>query len=220
MLVFVPVFAGITIASGGIASGGIYNMMILGASELFAGLTDSFLMPILSVTAVLAVSGSVFPNVSVESIVKLIKKLITWGMTVAMTLFTGFTTMKCTLAAKTDGAAAKTAKFIISGFVPIVGGAVSDAYSTVRGSFDVIRSTVGTAGNIAILIFVVPPLIELLVFRGVMWIGTAAAELLSADSLVRLMKGIDSGLAIAQSVLVCYSVMLILCTGILVQSFS
>ena len=220
MLVFVPVFAGITIASGGIASGGIYNMMILGASELFAGLTDSFLMPILSVTAVLAVSGSVFPNVSVESIVKLIKKLITWEMTVAMTLFTGFTTMKCTLAAKTDGAAAKTAKFIISGFVPIVGGAVSDAYSTVRGSFDVIRSTVGTAGNIAILIFVVPPLIELLVFRGVMWIGTAAAELLSADSLVRLMKGIDSGLAIAQSVLVCYSVMLILCTGILVQSFS
>lgn len=220
MLVFVPVFAGITIASGGIASGGIYNMMILGASELFAVLTDSFLMPILSVTAVLAVSGSVFPNVSVESIVKLIKKLITWGMTVAMTLFTGFTTMKCTLAAKTDGAAAKTAKFIISGFVPIVGGAVSDAYSSVRGSFDVIRSTVGTAGNIAILIFVVPPLIELLVFRGVMWIGTAAAELLSADSLVRLMKGIDSGLAIAQSVLVCYSVMLILCTGILVQSFS
>ena len=220
MLVFVPVFAGITIASGGIASGGIYNMMILGASELFAGLTDSFLMPILSVTAVLAVSGSVFPNVSVESIVKLIKKLITWGMTVAMTLFTGFTTMKCTLAAKTDGAATKTAKFIISGFVPIVGGAVSDAYSTVRGSFDVIRSTVGTAGNIAILIFVVPPLIELLVFRGIMWIGTAAAELLSADSLVRLMKGIDSGLAIAQSVLVCYSIMLILCTGILVQSFS
>ncbi len=220
MLVFVPVFAGITIASGGIASGGIYNMMILGASELFVGLTNSFLMPILSVTAVLAVSGSVFPNVSVESIVKLIKKLITWGMTVAMTLFTGFTTMKCTLAAKTDGVAAKTAKFIISGFVPIVGGAVSDAYSTVRGSFDVIRSTVGTAGNIAILIFVVPPLIELLVFRGVMWIGTAAAELLSADSLVRLMKGIDSGLAIAQSVLVCYSVMLILCTGILVQSFS
>lgn len=219
MLVFVPVFAGITIACGGTLSGGAYSMMILGASELFTALTDKYLMPVLGVTAVLAVSGSVFPNVSVDGIVKLIKKLITWAMTVSMTLFTGFAAMKCTLAAKTDGAAVKTAKYLISGFVPIVGGAVSDAYSTVRGSFDVMRSTIGTAGNIAVLLFILPPVIEILVFRGVMWIGTAAAELLSADPLVRLMKAIDSSLAIVQSILICYSVMLIICTGILIQSF-
>lgn len=219
MLVFVPVFAGITIACGGTLSGGAYSMMILGASELFTALTDKYLMPVLGVTAVLAVSGSVFPNVSVDGIVKLIKKLITWAMTVSMTLFTGFAVMKCTLAAKTDGAAVKTAKYLISGFVPIVGGAVSDAYSTVRGSFDVMRSTIGTAGNIAVLLFILPPVIEILVFRGVMWIGTAAAELLSADPLVRLMKAIDSSLAIVQSILICYSVMLIICTGILIQSF-
>lgn len=219
MLVFVPVFAGITVACGGTLSGGAYSMMILGASELFTALTDKYLMPVLGVTAVLAVSGSVFPNVSVDGIIKLIKKLITWAMTVSMTLFTGFAAMKCTLAAKTDGAAVKTAKYIISGFVPIVGGAVSDAYSTVRGSFDVMRSTIGTAGNIAVLLFILPPVIEILVFRGVMWIGTSAAELLSADPLVRLMKAIDSSLAIVQSVLICYSVMLIICTGILIQSF-
>lgn len=219
MLVFVPVFVGITIACGGTLSGGAYSMMILGASELFTALTDKYLMPVLGVTIVLAVSGSVFPNVSVDGIVKLIKKLITWAMTVSMTLFTGFAAMKCTLAAKTDGAAVKTAKYLISGFVPIVGGAVSDAYSTVRGSFDVMRSTIGTAGNIAVLLFILPPVIEILVFRGVMWIGTAAAELLSADPLVRLMKAIDSSLAIVQSVLICYSVMLIICTGILIQSF-
>ena len=220
MLVFVPVFAGITIACGGTLAGGAYSMMILGASEFFTALTDRYLMPVLGVTAVLAVSGSVFPNVSVDGIVRLLKKLITWIMTVSMTLFPGFAAMKCTLAAKTDGAAVKTAKYIISGFVPIVGGAVSDAYATVRGSFDVMRSTIGTAGNIAVLLFILPPVIEILVFRGVMWIGTAAAELLSADPLVRLMKGIDSSLAIVQSVLICYSVMLIICTGILIQSFA
>ncbi len=220
MLVFVPVFAGITAACGGALSGGAYSMMILGASELFTALSDKYLMPVLGVTAVLAVSGSVFPNVSVDGIVRLIKKLITWAMTVSMTLFTGFAAMKCTLAAKTDGAASKTAKYIISGFVPIVGGAVSDAYATVRGSFDVMRSTIGTAGNIAVMLFILPPVIEVLIFRGVMWISTAAAELLSADALVRLMKAIDSSLAIVQSVLICYSVMLIICTGILIQSFA
>ncbi len=217
ILVFVPVFTGITVASGGITTAGIYNILILGASELIVELSRHFLIPVLSITAVLAVSGSIFPNVSLESIVGLLKKIITWGMTISMTLFTGFVSMKCTLGGKADGVATKTARFLISGTVPVVGGAVSDAYATVKSSFDVIQGTVGTVGVIAIIVIMLPPVLELLIFRCIMWTGTAAAELFSADPLVKLMKGIDSGLAVAQSVLVCYSVIFILCTGILMK---
>ncbi len=217
ILVFVPVFTGITVASGGITTAGIYNVLILGASELIVELSRHFLIPVLSVTAVLAVSGSIFPNVSLESIVGLLKKIITWGMTISMTLFTGFVSMKCTLGGKADGVATKTARFLISGTVPLVGGAVSDAYATVKSSFDVIHGTVGTLGVIAIIIIMFPPVLEILIFRCIMWTGIAAAELFSADPLVKLMKGIDSGLAVALSVLVCYSVIFILCTGILMK---
>lgn len=217
ILVFVPVFTGITVATGGITTAGIYNVLILGASELIVELSRHFLIPVLSVTAVLAVSGSIFPNVSLESIVGLLKKIITWGMTISMTLFTGFVSMKCTLGGKADGVATKTARFLISGTVPVVGGAVSDAYATVKSSFDVIQGTVGTVGVIAIIIIMLPPVLELLIFRCIMWTGTAVAELFSAEPLVKLMKGIDSGLAVAQSVLVCYSVIFILCTGILMK---
>ncbi len=217
ILLFVPIFTGITVVSGGITTAGIYNVLILGASELIVELSRHFLIPVLSVTAVLAVSGSIFPNVSLESIVGLLKKIITWGMTISMTLFTGFVSMKCTLGGKADGVATKTARFLISGTVPVVGGAVSDAYATVKSSFDVIQGTVGTAGVIAIIIIMLPPVLELLIFRCIMWTGTAAAELFSAEPLVKLMKGIDNGLAVAQSVLVCYSVIFILCTGILMK---
>lgn len=217
ILVFVPVFAGITVMSGGITTAGIYNLLILGASELIVSLSESFLIPIVSVTTVLAVSGSVFTGVSLESIIGLLKRIITWGMTVTMTLFTGFVSMKCTLGGKADGVASKTARFLISGTVPVVGGAVSDAYATVRSSFDVIQGTVGTVGMVAIIIIMLPPVLELLIFRAVMWTGTAIAELFSAEALIKLMKGIDSGLAVAQSVLVCYSVIFVLCTGILMK---
>ncbi|MDE5862681.1 MAG: stage III sporulation protein AE, partial [Ruminococcus sp.] len=169
------------------------------------------------ISTVLAVSGSVFPDMSLNSIINLLKKLITWGMTVTMTLFTGFVSMKCTLGGKADGVASKTARFLISGAVPVVGGAVSDAYATVKSSFDVIHGSVGTVGVIAMIIIMLPPVMEVLVFRIVMWVGTAIAELFSTEPLVRLMKGIDSGLAVAQSVLVCYSVIFVLCTGILMK---
>ncbi|MCM1506833.1 MAG: stage III sporulation protein AE [Ruminococcus flavefaciens] len=217
ILVFVPVFAGITVIAGGITTAGIYNLLILGASELIVKLSESFLIPIVSVSAVLAVAGSVFPSVSLNSIIGLLKKIITWGMTIAMSLFTGFVSMKCTLGGKADGVASKTARFLISGTVPVVGGAVSDAYATVKSSFDVIQGTVGTAGIVAIVLIMLPPVLEVLVFRVVMWIGTAVGELFSAEPLIKLMKGIDSGLAVAQSVLVCYSVIFILCTGILMK---
>ncbi len=216
--VFVPIFSGMTIASGGALTGSVYNTAALGVSEVITALSAGYLMPLLSMTAVLAVTGSVFPASCVDNIASMLKKIVTWGITIVMTLFSGFVTLKCTLAGKADGAAAKTAKFVISGSVPIVGGAVSDAYSSVRGSFDVIVSTAGIAGTLAVVLIMLPSVIEIVIFRAVMWIGTSAAELFSAAPLAKLLKGLDSGLAIAQSVLVSYMVIFVICTAMVMQS--
>lgn len=218
MLVFIPVYAGITVASGGITSAGIYNAVTLAAAEIMVQLSSTLLMPMLSMTAALAITGSVFPNTTLDSLVKLAKKLVTWGMTAAMTLFTGFISLKCTLGSTVDGFAAKTVKFMISGFVPVIGSAVSDAYSTVKGSFGVMRCTAGTAGTIAVVLIMLPPILELLIFRVVMWTGSTAAEMFSAEPLAKLLKSLDNGLAIAMSILVGFSVLFIISTAILMKT--
>ena len=216
--VFIPVFSGAVAASGHITSAAVYDVAVLAASELIVQLVSGFLMPVLSAAAMLSVTGSVFSRNDMSGIVQLLKKVITWGMTVTMTVFIGFVTLKCSLASKTDGAATKAARFVISGSVPVVGGAVSDAYAAVRSSFDLIRGTVGTAGCIAVLLIILPPVIQLMLFRFVMWIGSAASELFDAEHMKKLLSSFDSALAIAQSVLVCYGVMFVLCTGILMQT--
>ena len=218
--VFVPVFAGVTAAMGNISAAGIYNILILAMSELMVTVTDNYLMPVISIVTVLAISGSIFSDTSLEKLTSLLKKIIVWGMTAIMTLFTGFVTMKCTIAGKADSVATKTVKFALSGFVPIVGGAVSDAYSTVRGSFDIIRTSIGTIGTTALMIIMLPPVIEIMIYRLVMWISSAAAELFSVGPVVKLLNALDCGLAIAQSVLVCFSVMFVLCSGILLNCCS
>ncbi|MCM1529595.1 MAG: stage III sporulation protein AE [Alistipes sp.] len=218
ILVFVPFFTGIAVTSGSITTAGIYHVMMLGASELIVKLAESWFMPILGAAAALGITGSIFPNLSLDSLVNLLKKVITWGISVAMTLFTGFVSLKCTIGSKADGAAAKTAKMLVGNFVPIVGSAVSDAYSTVKGSFQVIGGAVGAVGISGIIILLLPMIIEVLLYRFVMWTGIAAAEIFSAESLRRLMKSIDSGLAIAQCILVCYSVIFVLCSAILISA--
>lgn len=219
ILVFVPVLSAISVASGGFTSAGICHMLLLGASEVIVKLSESYLMPILAVIASLGITGSVFPSTSLDSIVNLLKKTLTWAISVTMTLFSGFVTLKCTIAGRADGVAAKTAKMLVSGFVPIVGGAVSDAYSTVKGSFEVVGGTVGTAGIIAIALILLPIILEILVYRFVMWAGSAVADVFSADAMSKLLKSMDSGFAIAQCILICYSVIFILCSAILMKTF-
>ena len=220
ILVFVPVFSGITAAIGGIISAGTYNIMIIAASELFMKVVNSYFMPFLSIVSALAVSGSVFMNNSLERLVELMRKFIVYGITIAVTLFTGFVSLKCTLNGKADGVASKAAKFMISGFVPIISSAVNDAYSTVRGSMDVIRCTAGTLGTISIFLILLPPVAEIIVYRAVMNIGAAVADIFSVEAINKLLKTFDSGLSVAQSVLICYGMMFILCTGILMNCVS
>ena len=218
--VFVPAFAGVTAAMGGLGSAGVYNMMILGASELFIQFTNNLFMPIVSTVSAVSAAGAVFSDCSLEKLAALVKKVLVWAMTAVMTLFSGFVTLKCTLAGKADGVATKTVKLAVSGLIPVAGGAVTDAYSTVRSSFDVIRCTAGAAGTIGIMLIMLPPVLEIAVYRLVMWIGSAAGEMFSAEPITKLLSALDCGLAIAQTVLISYSLIFVLCTGILMNCVS
>ncbi|MBE6861286.1 MAG: hypothetical protein E7497_00085 [Ruminococcus sp.] len=218
MLAFVPVYVAISVASGNIVSAGVYNTITLAAAEIIVQLSSCIVMPLVAMTAALSITGSVFPETSAEGIVRLIKKLITWGLTVSMTLFSGFVSLKSTLGNTVDGFASKSVKFVVSGLVPVVGSAVTDAYSTVKGSFEVMKCTTGTAGTIAVIILMLPPILEIFAFRAALWAGTAAAEMFSVAPLEKLFKGLDSGLAIALSVLICFSVLFIISTAILMKT--
>ncbi len=219
LLVYVPIFSAVSVACGSFTSAGVYHMSMLGASEMIVKLCESYFMPILGLMSGLTVTGSIFPNQSLDSLVNLMKKGITLVISLLMSLFVGFVTLKCTISGKADGAAAKTVKMMVSGFIPIVGNSVSDAYSTVKGSFEVIGGTVGAAGIIAIVMMILPKLLEVMIYRAVVWIGAAAADIFSAGAVSKLLKGFDSGLAIAQCVMICYSVIFIFCSAILMQTF-
>ncbi len=218
MLAFVPVYVALSIASGNIVSAGVYNTITLAAAEIIVQLSNSIVMPLVAMTAALSITGSVFPETSVEGIIKLIKKLVTWGLTVSMTLFSGFVSLKSTLGNTVDGFASKSVKFVVSGLVPVIGSAVTDAYSTVKGSFEVMKCTTGTAGTVAVIILMLPPILEIFAYRAALCVGCATAEMFSVTPLEKLLKGLDSGLAIALSVLICFSVLFIISTAILMKA--
>lgn len=96
----------------------------------------------------------------------------------------------------------------------VVGNAVSDAYTTVRSSLQILRSTTGVIGIVSLCVLFLPPLVQLLLYRAVVAVGAAAAELFGTKSLLRLLRGTQQALAIAFALLVCFGIMFVVATAI------
>ena len=197
MMLFVPVFAGILAASGTFSGAVAYQTAVVLLADSVMQLITRVLLPLCTMGFSLAIVDAVSPSVSVGGLLRLSRKCTTWILGLLMTVFLGVLSMQNWLGSSVDTAASKTTKYVIANFVPVVGSAVSDAYTTVRSSLQMLRSTTGVVGMVSLCVLFLPPLVQLLLYRGVVAIGAAAAELFGTRSLLRLLRGTQQALAIA-----------------------
>ena len=214
MMLFVPGFAGILAASGTLSGAVAYQTAVVLLADSVMQLITRVLLPLCTMGFSLAIVDAVSPSVSVGGLLRLSRKCTTWILGLLMTVFLGVLSMQNWLGSSVDTAASKTTKYVIANFVPVVGSAVSDAYTTVRSSLQMLRSTTGVVGMVSLCVLFLPPLVQLLLYRGVVAIGAAAAELFGTRSLLRLLRGTQQALAIAFALLVCFGVMFVVSTAI------
>ena len=110
---------------------------------------------------------------------------------------------------------AKSLKLIASSAVPVIGGAVSDAYGTVQGSIRLLRNGVGGIGILVILWLVLPPMLSLILYRLVYWLMQFLAETAGASSMAKLYHNMLDILSAAFALLFCFAVMLIFSSAIM-----
>ena len=214
MTLFVPVFAGILAAGGTVTSAVSYQTAVVALADGVMQMITRVLLPFCTMGFSLAIVDAVSPSVSVGGLLRLSRKFTTWVLGLLMTLFLGVLSMQNWLGGSLDTAASKTTKYVIANFVPVVGNAVSDAYTTVRSSLQILRSTTGVIGIVSLCVLFLPPLVQLLLYRAVVAVGAAAAELFGTKSLLRLLRGTQQALAIAFALLVCFGIMFVVATAI------
>lgn len=218
MKCFVPVFAAIAAAGGNITSAAGYNVLVLMVSDTAIQIADSIFMPILSMCLSIAIVDASSPALSLGGILVGLKKLVTWGLGLIMTVFTGLLSIQSIVGTSADSLGSKTAKYVISNCIPIVGGAVSDAYSTVKGSLTLLKNGVGGIGIAVLSLTLLSPLISLMLYKLAVSAAQSAAEIFGADKLKRFFSDINSVLSAAVGVIVCFILMFIVSTAI-VMSF-
>ena len=218
MLSYIPVFAGITSASGSLAAGtGFYGTNLF-LCECITFAAKSVLAPMLSILTAVSAVGAINPDIKLGKIAAAVKKAIYWVIGILMTVFTGVLTIQNAVGSAADSARTKVIRFAASSFIPIIGGSVSETYSAVRGSLGVIKAGTGSIGVIIIALIVLKPVIHLLAARAVLFVGKLACGMLGQDNMEQFADSVGSILAIATSIMIAVSIMFIISTCIIMMT--
>lgn len=218
MLAYIPVFSSVSAAGGSVTSGGSYYALTLVLCEIIAAVSNKILMPFLSIVLAVSLVAAINPELSFCGAASSIKKCVQWILGGLMTIFTGLLTIQSITGSAADSLAARTVKFTASSFIPIIGGAVSEAYSTVYGSLGVIRSGTGTIGIIIICIIVLKPILIILSVKFVITLGKIINEMFGQREIAEFLNSTNAVLSMGLSVLIAFSVIFIISTAVLMMT--
>lgn len=215
MLGYVPVFASITAASGSVTSAVSYNALLLLVAETAVQLSGGVIVPSLSVCMAMGIVESVNPDFRLTGITEAVKKTVSFALGFIMTIFIGLLSLQSIVGASADTLGVKAAKFMVSNCIPVVGGAIADTYATVKSSLGLLRGGAGFFGIAAIFLMILPPIVQIAAMKLMFTLADIVSELFGVSRIKVLVKNTNWILSTIFSILICFSVMLIISTAIL-----
>lgn len=212
---YIPVYSSVLITGGNVTSGTAYHILMFSICEFISVFTNSVIMPVMSIALCFSITGALNCDYSFGKVISAINNLVKWLLGGFMTITVAILGMQSVIGASTDTLATKTAKYAVSTFVPIIGGAVSEAFLTVKSSVGVIRSGIGGIGMLVVLFTVIKPIALIFSFKIALFVAGIISDLLEQKSLSLLFSDLSTLLSIALSIIVAVSVVFIISTALL-----
>ncbi len=217
MLSFVPLFCGITAATGNVATAAGSSALLLTAAEVTVQIIAFIIIPIASAELALAVSGA-FSEVSPAMRLSLsIKKATGYIMTLTFTVFLGLLSIQTAISGAGDSVSLKAVKFMVGSFVPVAGSALSETISTLGSSVKILQSGVGVYGIFAVLFTVLPVAAELVLWRFTFFIGKTAGDMLGVGVGTKIISAVDNTVALLLGTLLFVGALFIIALAVVLR---
>ena len=201
MLALIPVLAGIITAAGNPTLALTYGSFAMAAAQAAAQTAGNIIMPLCGAFSAFGVSASLSPELKLTKLADMIKKL----------------GLKSLLAGSADTLASKGIKLALSSAVPIVGGALSDAYSSIIGSVSLLKSTVGVFGVIAVVMIDLPVVLQLTARIILLKLLGVLSSSMGDDTTGEVLDTLSSALTVINAAVIFTAALFIISTGIVIS---
>ena len=189
----IPVMIGISSASGSTvtaaAQGATMSLML----SVVSGFCVKLILPL----AVFGVALGAFCGVGDLDASNLsvgVRNLFLWLTGIGSAVITGAMSLQTVISSSADTAAIRAAKYSAANLIPIVGGTVSSALSTLSAGAAYLKSSVGATTVAVLMSVLISPLVTLLLYRGAISLVVTVSGFFGAGAVTRSLTAIRGAL--------------------------
>lgn len=217
MLGFAPIYTFIISLSGNTASALTYNTAAVFLAELVSSAISFGIVDLIGVYFCLGISFSLNESINLGKFTSVVSRVVSIVLGLIASTFTGFLSLKNVLSVSVDRVSVRSIRFLISSLIPVVGSSISDAYSSLLGSINLIKGSVAIVGILVIVIINTPIILETLIYYiGFNLLGYTA-DILSAGKTGDIFRVFSCGIRILLLLSVFEMFILIITTGIMLS---
>lgn len=214
-VVFSGVFCAAVSSSGGNLSAVSYEGTMLFFNSLVSAGAQGVSRPLINGMCATAFFSCVNTFSLTEQLSGLIKKIYITVLGFFGTVFTAFISLKSVLSCSADTLTSKSVKFLIGRTLPVVGGAVSESYSSVMAGLLLVKNTVGVFGIISIAVIVLPTLLTLFSWACALRLSEGAARMFSPAGSKNILPVFKDVITLLTATVVFVSAVFIVSAGVL-----
>ena len=218
MNAMLPVMNAIYISSGRVTQMAVNSSALMTYITVTENVSANFLAPAAGAVLALVCASAIAGRVNISPVIETLKKGLLIVITFLTAVFSFVMGIQSSLAAGADTLAARAVKFAVEGTVPIVGGAVSEAVTTVGASLSLIRKGCGAAGIVLILLILLPTLVRLCAVKLSLFVCRIASDLLGCEGPSAVMAEASSALSVFAALAAVSGVMFIFAVTLFMNS--
>ena len=173
------------------------------------------LVPLLGIYFAFCLVGSVNPARDLGGAANLIKNVTVWTLGFLMTVFVGLLSVQGLVSASADTVAVRATKFAIGSLVPVVGSALSEAFNSLQGCVNLLKSSIGAFSVLVTVVTVLPSLIQCLFWKLVLAVSQVVADLFGLAGISKLLKAASTVLTILVSILLLFAMLIIVSSTVM-----
>jgi stage III sporulation protein AE len=208
----IPVMTAALASQGGITASAALYAGTAAFDAVLSSLVGKLLVPLVYLFLVISLANGATGRALLKKLRDLIKWLCTWGLKTVLYIFTGYMSITGVISGTADASAIKAAKIAISGFVPVVGGIISDASETILVGAGIMKNTVGIYGLFVMISLFIGPFLKIGVQYLLMKLTGAISGIFASKQTVELLNDFTGAMGMLLSMIGVQTLLMIVST--------
>ncbi len=187
-----PILITLLLSIGGITSSALLQPIVFTSLTVIVTFIKNVVIPMVIFSSILSIISNISDKIRISKLADLIRGIAIALLGIILTVFTGVVTIQGVATSGVDGVMAKTARFTVDNFIPIIGDFLSEALDTIIGCTLLIKNGVSIVGLLMLVFIMILPVIKILAVFLSYKLGAALIQPIIDDGLVQSLNDISN----------------------------